>query len=141
LAPPQLCPEDQQSGLRKRSGHILGIAEAVPWATRSGIQLDAADGGGGAFYVDHPELEEGALVNMLWLGNNRVAFALAQRHLRQLDPDIWHPVMQERSLRFAGMQTMRPDPNDSVDPADIARLANYPVTINTKIDRMNVEVS
>jgi hypothetical protein len=24
---------------------------------------------------------------------------------------------------------------------DIARLANYPVTINTKIDRMNVEVS
>jgi hypothetical protein len=43
--------------------------------------LDAADGG--PFMLTIQSLKKGALVNMvLGLGNNRVAFALAQRHLR-----------------------------------------------------------
>jgi hypothetical protein len=49
--------------------------------------------------------------------------------------------MPERSLRFAGMQRMRLYPNESVDLADAARLANYPANIKTMIDRMNVEAS
>jgi hypothetical protein len=47
--------------------------------------LDAAYGAAGHFYVDHPELEEDALVNMIsGLRNNHVAFTAAQLYSRRL---------------------------------------------------------
>jgi hypothetical protein len=54
--------------------------------------LDAAEGG--RFMLTIQSLKKRALVNIaLGLGNNRVAFTLAQRHLRQLDPNNRHPIV------------------------------------------------
>jgi hypothetical protein len=109
--------------------------------------LDAADEAAAPFRLAVQSLKKAPLVNMLlglrntFLGlrNNRAAFSVAQRHLRQLDPDIGHAVTREPSLRFAWDAKDAPRSNDSVYPADTARLANYPV--KTIIDRMNAEAS
>jgi hypothetical protein len=85
-------PRGPTVGLRKRSGHILGIAEAVPRASR-GLEwtLPTAHG---LLTLAVQSLKKAPLINMLLgLRNNRVSFTVAQWHLRQLDPDIRHAVL------------------------------------------------
>jgi hypothetical protein len=86
-------------------------------------------------------LKQGGLIRiLLGLRNNRVAFTVAQRHLRELDPDLRHAILSNArtitSFRVGAKDGSRS--NNSPDLADIARLANYPVKT---IDRMNVEAS